>query len=311
MPLITMKAFTAVFLISLMFSISILASPVKAQEPFNLTITTYGTIEPNTDLLERNGTTYTFKGDIFGTITIQKSGITIDGAGYTLRGQGWMGINLVNQEAQTFYKAVLVKNLRLFNFSEGIYAVGSANNSFVGNFFENARIHLIGSSNRSGDIIKHNVFSDSEIFVDYGAGARDAIVENNFFNSHIFVSIAHAPFVDRNYWSNYTAKYPNASELAGLGIWDTPYMDELYGATNTSIDYHPLVNPVTDFEVPAFGLPVSTPTPLPTATPISSSNALAVNPTIIAALAGLGVVVVVAVVIAKKYSKPKLDQHSG
>ena len=62
-----MKAFTALILISLVVSLSIFALPVKAQEPLNLTIKPDGSVEPSTDLLERNGTIYTFKGDIFGS----------------------------------------------------------------------------------------------------------------------------------------------------------------------------------------------------------------------------------------------------
>ena len=71
-----MKAFTTLILISLMVSSSILALPVQAQEeqePLNLTIKPDGSIEPSTDLLERNGTIYTFKGDIYGSIMVQKS----------------------------------------------------------------------------------------------------------------------------------------------------------------------------------------------------------------------------------------------
>lgn len=83
-----MKACIALILISLMVSLSILASPIKAQEPLNLTIKPNGSIEPSTNLLERNGTVYTFKGDIFGTIWVQTNNIIIDGTGHTLRGNG-------------------------------------------------------------------------------------------------------------------------------------------------------------------------------------------------------------------------------
>jgi hypothetical protein len=70
----------------LIVSLSTFMFPVSAQEPLNLTINSDGSVTPETDLLERNGSTYTFKGDIFGTITVRKAGVTIDGAGYTLHG---------------------------------------------------------------------------------------------------------------------------------------------------------------------------------------------------------------------------------
>lgn len=81
------------------------------------------------------------------------------------------------------------------------------------------------------------------------------------------------PFVDRNYWSNYTIKYPNATQVEGLGIWNTPFVDDSYSwATGRSIDCHPLVNPITDFEIPAFGIPPSSATPTPTQPPTTNTG---------------------------------------
>jgi hypothetical protein len=268
-----MKALVALVIVCLIVSPTIFALPVNAQELLNLTIKPDGSIEPDTDViwLQRNGTTYTFIVDIFGTITVQKAGITIDGAGHTLQGNprevNIRGINLVGHD-ETFnaYGNVLVKNLRIYNFAEGI-RTPSNNHSFIGNRFENARIHILGGSG-SGNVVKNNFFIKTSIFVDYNHGGRDVITENNFLDSGTLVDLADAPFVDRNYWSNYTAKYPNATQVKGLGIWDTPYVDDRYvWATNTSIDYHPLVNLITDFEIPNFGIPA-----MPTLTPYPTIN---------------------------------------
>src|SRR5665648_275443 len=270
-----MKACIALVTVCLIVSVSIVALPVKAQEPLNLTIKPDGSIEPNTDFtwLQQNGNTYTFIVDIFGTITVQKAGITIDGAGHTLQGNpresNLRGINLVGHD-ETFnaYGNVLVKNLRIYNFAEGIYTP-SNNNSFIGNYFDNARIHIIGGSGE-GNIVKHNIFNSTEIFVDYNKGGNDVITENNFFDSWIFVDLAKPPIVDKNYWSNYTAEYPNAKELDNSGIWDTPNVyDKFVGGSHgnySAIDYHPLVNPITDFEIPNFNIP------LPSAPPTSSPH---------------------------------------
>lgn len=261
-----MKTCVVLLAFCLIFSFSVIALPVNAQAPLNLTIRPDGSIEPDTDFvwLQRNGDTYTFIVDIFGTITVQRAGITIDGAGHTLQGDpkevNLRGINLIGH-GETFnaYSNVLVKNLRILNFPEGI-RTPSNNNSFIGNCFENTRIHILGGSGEV-NIIKNNVFVNSAVFVDYNRGGDDVITENNFFDSGILVDLADAPIVDRNYWSNYTVKYPNATEVEGLGIWDTPYIDDRYDwATYRSIDYHPLVNPVKDFEVPSFSLyPSATP----------------------------------------------------
>lgn len=42
-----------------------------------------------------------------------------------------------------------------------------------------------------------------------------------------------------NYWSDYTARYPNASEIGDTGIGDTPYFINEF-----NIDHYPLMNPV-------------------------------------------------------------------
>ncbi len=267
-----MRAHISLLRICLIVSLSIVALPVNAQElePLNLTIKPDGSIEPDTDVvwLQRNGSTYTFVVDILATITVQRAGITIDGAGHTLQGNfkssGLGGINLVGHD-ETFnaYGNVLVKNLRICNFLEGI-RTPSNNNSFIGNRFENTRIHILGGP--AGNVVKNNYFINSSVFVDYNYGGHDVITENNFFDSGTLVDLADAPFVDKNYWSNYTIKYPNATEVEGLGIWNTPYVDDRYSwATGRSIDYHPLVNPITDFEIPNFGiLAMPTLTPYPT-----------------------------------------------
>ena len=143
----------------------------------------------------------------------------------------------------------------------------SNNNSFIGNRFENTRIHILGGSG-VGNVVKNNFFINSYVFVDYNLGGHDVITENNFFDSGTLVDLADAPNADRNYWSNYTIKYPNASEVAGLGIWNTPYVDDRYSwATGRSIDFHPLVNPITYFEIPNFGIPT-----MPTLTPYPTIN---------------------------------------
>jgi len=65
----------SIVLMVLLASILILTSPVKAQESVNLTIKPDGSVEPNTNLLEGNGNTYTFNGDIFGTIWVQTTNL--------------------------------------------------------------------------------------------------------------------------------------------------------------------------------------------------------------------------------------------
>ena len=292
-----MKACIALVTVCLIVSLSILTLPVKAQEqePLNLTIKPDGSIEPDTDIiwLQRNGSAYTFIVDIFATITVQRAGITIDGAGHTLQGN----LNLVgHDETYNSYGNVLVKNLRISNFAEGIYTP-SNNNSFIGNYFDNARLHILGGP--VGNVVKYNIFNSTEIFVDYNKGGNDVITENNFIDSWIFVDLAKPPIVDKNYWSNYTAEYPNAKELDNSGIWDTPNVyDKFVGGSHgnySAIDYHPLVNPITDFEIPNFSLFPSA-TPSTTMPPTTNTGAEPPQTELFPTTLVIGSVIVVAVV---------------
>jgi hypothetical protein len=309
-----MKTFTAIVLISLIVSLSILEYPVKAQEPLNLTIKPDGSVEPATDLLARNGSTYTFKGDIFGTIWVQTSNIVIDGAGYTLEGNGVdngqnsdIGILLGGPDlSHRVCHRVLVENLRIYNIPRGIFTVGSSNNSFIGNFFDKSGIQLQGGD-YIGNQIRHNTFNQANIFIDYNGGGLDVIAENNLVDSVIFVDLSVPPIVDRNYWSNYTAEYPSAKEVDNSGIWNTPnvydkFVDGSHG-NYSCIDYHPLVNPITDFTIPAFSNTISTPTPsLSTASPTPTS----ISPAILgAALLVLAVAILVMGLIFKRKSLSK------
>ncbi len=279
-----MKALIVLITISFIVSLSIVMLPVRAQEPLSLTIKPDGSIEPSTDLLERNGNTYTFKGDIFGTIWVQTNNIIIDGAGHSLRGNGIstgqnseIGILLGGPDlSYRICRNVLVENLMISNIPRGIFSVGSSNNSFIGNYFDKSGVHLQGSANYTGDLIKHNTFINASIFVDYNPLPLDVLTENNFIYTVIFVDLSTPPIVDRNYWSNYTAEYPNAKELDNSGIWDTPNVyDKFIGGSHgnySAIDYHPLVNPITDFEIPNFSLFPST-TPITTMHPTINTGA--------------------------------------
>ncbi len=246
---------------------------VEAQTYQAITIKPDGSVEPGTSLLQRSasGTTYTFKGDIFGSIMVQKSYITIDGAGHTLQDQSGSGITLAGPDlSHRECKGVLVMNLRLRNCGEGIYSVGASNNSFIGNYFEKSGMHLMASEKYVGNQVKYNTFNDTVIFVDYNLGGLDVITENNFYGSSIWVGLSDAPIVDKNYWSDYKAKYPNAKEVGRSGIWDTPYVSSNPVGDNTCIDYHPLVNPITNFKFPDSSKPNTTPSPSPSPSPTST-----------------------------------------
>jgi hypothetical protein len=267
------KALALILIVALLFSavpVIHFTNSAKAQAYSTITIGPDGTIE-GTDKIQRQENIYTLTSNIAGSIEVQKSSITIDGAGHTLQGRKEVnerGIYLVGPDrSHAVCGNVLVKNLRIYNFFEGIYVVGGSNNGIIGNYLDTAGIHLIANANYLGDLIKRNAFTEAGIFVDYNRGGLDVITENNFVNCGIYVGLSDAPIVDMNYWSDYTAKYPDAMELDGSGIWDTPYIDDRYAEDISCIDYHPLTHPVVIPDFPDSTAPTPSPSPSPSATP--------------------------------------------
>ncbi len=76
--------------------------------------------------------------------------------------------------------------------------------------------------------------------------------------------------VDGNYWAEYTARYPHASQLGSTGVWDTPYS---YNSSYESLiqDNHPLVNPLA-FSIFPSGMPAPVETKAPATPPSQTSS---------------------------------------
>ena len=308
-----MKVLTVSFLISLAFFFLIVALPTKAQEPLDITIKPDGSVEPTTDLLERNGNTYTFKGDIYGTIRVQTDDIIIDGAGHTLQGYGDReDIYLVGPDSSRPHCVnVLVENLRL---RDGVIrTAGASNHSFIGNYFDNSGIQMQFGGNGTGNIVKHNTFRHGWVFYDYNHYGNDIFIENNFLDSRIFIGIAVQPHADYNYWDNYTINYPNAKEVDNSGVWDTPYVGTSFDGKQC-VDYYPLVNPVTEGILdPNNPHPTPTTSASPSATATSTatapaSDAQTINPTLLLAIiiaVPLAALAVAAIVARKNSPKKK------
>ena len=106
----------------------------------------------------------------------------------------------------------------------GILLFGSSSNLIEGNTIKNGvGIWLNSSSNNT---IYYNNFDNSQqVSVDPSYYAN---VWEDSFSSH------------GNYWSDYTERYPEAEELDGSGIWNTPYFIDAYNQ-----DSYPLVYPYT------------------------------------------------------------------
>ena len=238
------KTLKITLVMTLMFSFlfcGILVRPINSQPVETIFIKADGSVE-GTDKIQRSGDVYTLTGNISGGIRVQKSYIVIDGAGYTVDGNGEsIGINLAaNYSVQPpiHVNNVTVKNLRIVNCQNGIGNENTSNNTFIGNYVADCDtgFWIIGSANNT---LRHNTVTDcvTGISINY-CGGGNVITENNIMSSWS-VWLSPDPVVDRNYWGDYSSRFPNATEIDNSGVWNTPYS---HGGT--VIDYHPLVKPV-------------------------------------------------------------------
>src|SRR3990170_8806158 len=92
-------ALALILIMALIFSFlfcQVLVQPVKSQFLGSVYIADDGSVV-GTNTIQRNGNIYTLTANISGGIQVQKSNILIDGAGYTVQGNGnGTGIDLTN-----------------------------------------------------------------------------------------------------------------------------------------------------------------------------------------------------------------------
>jgi len=129
------------------------------------------------------------------------------------------------------------------NHGEGIDLYLSFNNTISGNFIaDNTEqgVYLLRSSNNvvSGNIVKNN---SCAIWLG-GESSGNIVYHNEFLNNTEQVHSSNSTNVwddgvgKGNYWSDYEDRYPNATEVDGSGIWDTPYVVD-----ENNVDNYPIV----------------------------------------------------------------------
>jgi len=245
-PMLGDKRATIILMLALCLVVVSLPQIKQVKARGTIYIRADGSVE-GTDKIQRDGDVFTLTGDISGEIQVQKSDIVLDGAGYTLQGNGeetGNGIDLSNNRgsdpSRPEISNVTLKNMGIVNFSLGIRNVNTNNNTIIGCYIADCftGINVVGRPNNV--LIKNNTFVNNvnPISIAY-SGDVHVITENSFINGNfIIVWLSPEPDVDRNYWSDY-----NGTDADGDGIGDTPYV---YGGNAESkyIDEHPLMEPV-------------------------------------------------------------------
>ena len=160
--------------------------------------------------------------DISGNnISNNREGIAVTGSSDTVSGNNIMANN---QDGMCFYgshSSIFGNNVS--NNANGIHLYGASNNNISNNHVANHNYGILTTHSSTDNLICHNNFVN---------------------NSYQAYSYATTNFWDDgypsggNYWSNYEERYPEAQELDGSGIWDTPYVID-----ENNQDNYPLMEP--------------------------------------------------------------------
>ncbi|MDH5266505.1 MAG: right-handed parallel beta-helix repeat-containing protein [Candidatus Bathyarchaeota archaeon] len=145
---------------------------------------------------------------------------------------------------------ITVKDLNITNNGQGILLAHTTDSTITKNNITNNYngIWLLGSSD--------NAINENRVTENTGCGiylyysSNNAFFHNYFINNSRQVSTYESDGVwdngvAGNYWSDYEDRYPNATELDGSGIWNTPYVID-----EDNQDNYPLTNPIVIPAVP-------------------------------------------------------------
>ncbi|MCK4443796.1 MAG: right-handed parallel beta-helix repeat-containing protein [Thermoplasmata archaeon] len=136
-------------------------SPTTVSASSTIYIRPDGSVVPSTAPIIRHGNGYKLSANVYDSIYVQRSGITLVGGGYTIQGSGGYGVHLAG------ISNVKMKNLIVKGFGVGINLENSDNNIILRNIVTQSTdigIRLTGSS--------HNVLMKNEVYSNGWNGIR-------------------------------------------------------------------------------------------------------------------------------------------
>jgi parallel beta-helix repeat protein len=202
-------------LLALLIGTLNLASRVeKAKASGTIYIRADGSVEPEgTPISTFDNVTYTFAGNINDSIVVERNNIVVDGAGYTLQGQGSGGGIVLSYGSN-----VTIKNMEIEAFEYGIYLFRSCNNSIFGNLIKNNEWYAIYSKQSNFSIfLGNNITNNHDGIILCESSIYNRISENN-----ITANKQYGVWLYEN--SSYNSLSGNnlaANRYAGVTIYDS------------------------------------------------------------------------------------------
>jgi hypothetical protein len=267
-------------LVLAMFMVSVTKSETVRQRVF---IRSNGNVDPSSTPIQQNGDKYTFTGDVYAELVIEKCGIILDGAGYTLHGPYngthedlWVigeGSDQVPSGTQIPYSigvdlggaatsGLTITNLNIKNFSIGTY-IWTSNNTFTGNSVAECIVGVLLSGSENN--ITRNYLTTNEVGLFFGTNEPGSVplnltVSHNCFqnNTQQLGGCLCKPYNETetphtwdngkegNFWSDY-----NGTDTNGDGIGDAAYVVDVL-----NMDRYPLMQSPAAPPTVASGFPV-------------------------------------------------------
>jgi parallel beta-helix repeat protein len=139
-----------------------------------------GSIEPKTLPIQKVGNIYTFTGNIFNrTLEIQCSNIIIDGAGYSLQGNGsGKGIYIAKATGVT------IRDLKLQKFAYAIVIFESSNNIITGNYITSSGNGIVLHEAKYNRVEDNAISSNGQGLLLYSDCDYNCIVGNSITSNN-------------------------------------------------------------------------------------------------------------------------------
>jgi parallel beta-helix repeat protein len=280
---------TLLFLMSLTIPM-IVCPTASADSTTTIFILPDGSVSPSNVPIQRDGDVYTFTGNVHDPILIQKSNVTLDGAGYSVVGPLTLeeinsepvlgtGPNtilppyIIGLDCDKTVDGLTIKNLNIHNFNIGVY-IRTTHNTVIGNALSENTVGILLSG--SANTITKNYVFDNRMGLFFGFAQVNGsasnipsdidISRNSFINNtqqltgcvckvYNFSEPIHSWDNGKigNYWSNY-----NGTDADHDGIGDTYYRIDVLNQDRYPLIVSPAKPPVPEpkfsFETVAIGV---------------------------------------------------------
>ena len=145
-----------------------------------------GSIEPITAPIHtEDNITYTFTGDIYETIEVEKSYVTIDGADHILQGNG-------AQYSKGFHLAgnnITIKNAKIRGFWWGVEFIYTSGHVITQNIITDNMIGINSHIRASDSVISKNFIANKNTGIRIYESVRNTIVQNKIVNNEYGIAI--------------------------------------------------------------------------------------------------------------------------